>query len=279
MIQFLLNIFGILNFKVQSGSFKPNDRLLLASIVVFVLFQGNIIYVNFFRGVTGSEYSELLDLLIKADLFSWIFLSAFLFIEKIVNRRKYLKLMNAFLKVEEKCCKNLKNFKLVHEKLKKYLLALWLAKVLLLVVYVPVKFLSDFSRVALLDFIQDSIYAYSLSITVLLNIAVEAALFKSISVYFAFLSEKFQNYYETRQVISSYFETVNLSKRLVATFEVVKIVEIGFLYIAIPIYSFYMYVNVFLPMDNYLVLIYWLIVLIVVTTSCYVWTEPCNQVI
>lgn len=279
--EIVLNSLGILNFQYNAKKkvIEVNNWALVVSVLVFLLLQGNVFLVYktiYFDPHAGSH--QFIDLVSVVNLISWAIMNVTLFMEKVLCRHQYIRLMGRILSADNHCSRAKKMNIIWKRKCIQFTLGL----ILYATFYVPMKY-NDFKSQSLLLTIRDMVYACTFTFSLLLNSFVEMGFFYKVKLSLQFVNSNFKKkrfgHRELYKLFGVNFKFVGIMDELERTFSLAKIVHIVFLYISFPAYFFYLYFA-FYTRGSLLsvMLFYWMLELLIFLLCSTAWSFPSDEV-
>lgn len=281
-LEVFLNIFGIFYFRYnrKSNSVNFNGFLMIFSISVFVIIE-LILYCEL--KYSFANFSDIFEILSCAETVLWDLMYNILFLEKLFNFRKYLRIMNKYLTVE--CyCSAAYSVDAVNKALrKKYRIVFW-CFIGYFLLYIPVD--TDGDESVWWTFV-DFVYDYTFLITFVVNILAENFLFYKIKLHFSVMisniNERVLNSSESlKRFIVAHEKLMDQMEEMTNAFNHMKLMHIMFVYSMVPLYIFFLQFG-FSNYGNSFVSIYvgnasWMLVLVFMLTSCAFYEMPIDEV-
>lgn len=278
LIELFLNLFGVLLFVVNPLSQKlESSKISLATaIFIFILIQWNIysVFVVEYFDTAKRSFVAILNL---ADIVNWIVVVIIVFAEKVIHNQAYLGVVNQVLHLE-----TLMDFRSENQMLKRHFIYGVCLNLIRFAIF-PLIVYQSYYHHSVAFICKDLLYNYSFSIMLLSNLFLESVLFYKVILNLKLINSKLSvarlSEPELNYLLSVQFKIVDLMLQLERVCSFAKVFHLTFLFIAVPVYIFHIYLQVSGDEpQNFNILIYWLYDLIVIGLGCMFWEYPYIEV-
>lgn len=281
VVELLLNSAGIMNFyydrKVKVV--KASKMSLVFSEIVFILLLINVLVI--YKDVYSHPRSDFVYMLILTDNTNWIILLLMFNFDRLFRGHLYIRVLNRLIRLENNCALLSGELKTVWRR--RYSRILYGTAVYILL-YIPIKRHSLF-RQSFISALLHVSYAFTYLCCFIFNGVFEMAFFQKIQLDLKCIRNDLLA--KRRVTLEDFIFTFDMQSKLLdmtndvgRLFTWTKLPMIVFLYIALPVYVFFIYFGLtdasfFFDLPGY---VFWMIELIFLIFTCCVWGYPYSEV-
>lgn len=283
--EFLLNLFGVLNFRFETNQqkFRVSYRGQIISAIFFILYEVLVIKTynerHFALRIHNLEFINVLSLI---DLVNWFWMFNILYLDKLFRCGSYVKIMNRILKIENQCS-SFYNLLKVNRMFYKYCFKFFAAFLIYCLLYAPFEYQVIFNQSFFKTFL-DLTYIFGFIVLYVLNIFVEMSFFLKVKLHFVRVNWEIRvcgrNHQQLRKLFVLHGKWLEQVEDMIPVFAKMKLCHVFFVYISVPVYIFFMesgfsdYGSTGALWFN----LYWLVVPLLMMGSCSVWAMPIHEV-
>lgn len=281
----LLNIFGVLPFRFDNKRrvFSCTSSVLIISALVFAFNQLITFRTLYNYTTTAILKGYFFHYLYLSDALCWTCFLTFHYIEKLVHRRRYARVSNDLLKIEQKC--RLYSFRKLDTLFWKHLK---FVSVAIVPTYIIFCFIHAYSYRESGFYYENLLFDFVCSTVIYFSSLLEISFIYRLQLYFAWINAKLRKPILMKQekelLIGIFSEFFDVMIDIRCLHDLLKIFQLLFVFILATLYAFYIYFyylyssTIIQTVGNFPGIFLWILKPLSIMLTIYFWHLTQNEV-